>query len=112
MKNTSYVLLILLICKVSFSQEKNVDSLIATNNNLKPSVFKFHPNPVEDDLFILGTKKIKSVAFIDVLGNPVVKYTFNKSIIKINVSDLKSGIYLLQVIDENNRLEIKRLMVK
>ncbi len=92
--------------------------MVYTQSNLNASefkansVFKCHPNPVENDLFIVGTNKIKSIEFIDVLGKRAAIYLFNKSIIKLDVSYLKSGIYLIQVIDENNKVETKKLVVK
>jgi hypothetical protein len=96
----------LCISAVLFSQaiEKNTIEEI--------SVFKFYPNPVQEDLFILGTHKIKSIEFLNALGELIGTYHFNKRIIKMNVSEFKSGIYLIQVIDENNNSEIKRLVIE
>ena len=102
-----FICLLFFISNVSFSQEDE------ENVNLeKTTVFKFYPNPAQDDLFILGTNKIKSIELINVLGNRVAFYHFNKSIIKMDVSELKSGMYLIQAIDENNNSETKKLIVK
>ena len=107
MKNMFNCLLLFFICNVSFSQEQ-----IGKNNLEETIVFKFYPNPVQDELYILGTNKIKSIELINVLGKRVAIYNFNKSIIKMDVSELKSGIYLIQAIDENNKHETKKLVVK
>jgi hypothetical protein len=106
MKNTLYCLL-LFICNICFSQEE-----IIKNNPKEIAVFKFYPNPAQDDLYILGTHKIKSIELINTLGKRVAFYHFNKSIIRINVSELNSGIYLIQVIDENNTSDTKKLVIK
>lgn len=106
MKILRLIIFLLLISNLLFAQQP--DSIQSENNN----VFKFHPNPVENELFILGTHKIKTIEFIDVLGKQAAIYHFDKSIIKINISYLKSGIYLLQVIDENEKVETKKLVVK
>ena len=98
--------LFLIVCNSSFYQEKKPIETI------KEPVFKFHPNPVEDNLFIVGTNKIISIEFIDELGNIVLHYQFNKSIIRIDLSELKSGIYLLKVVDIKNRQDIKKIVVK
>ena len=111
MKMVSSAFLILLVCNLSFSQNK-VENDTVKSNTTKVSVFKLYPNPVQDELFILGTNKIKSIELINALGKREAFYSFNKSIIKMDVSQIKSGIYLIQVIDENNQLEIKRLIVK
>ncbi|WP_282134773.1 T9SS type A sorting domain-containing protein [Seonamhaeicola maritimus] len=106
MKILHLIIFLLLINNMLFAQQ--TDSIQSENNN----VFKFHPNPVENELFILGTHKIKTIEFIDVLGKQVAIYHFNKSIIKLDVSYLKSGIYVLQVVDEYNKVETKKLVVK
>ena len=107
MKNIFNCLLFFFVSYVSFSQEE-----IKLKKPQNIEVFKFYPNPVQDELFILGTNKIKSIEFINVLGKRVAIHHFNKSIIKMNVSDLQSGIYLIQATDENNKQETKKLVVK
>lgn len=112
MKYICYVFLIFLACNVSFSQEKTEDSIgvndtsktsFNENNINKVSVFKFYPNPVVDELFILGTNKIKTIELIDVFGNSVAIYHPNKIVLKIDVTQFVNGTYLLQVTDENNK---------
>lgn len=100
-------LLLFFISNVSFSQE-----LIGKNSNEETKVFKFYPNPAQNNLYVLGINKIKSIELINVLGKRVAFYKFNKSIIKLDVSELKSGIYLIQAIDENDKKETKKLVVK
>ncbi|WP_456441479.1 T9SS type A sorting domain-containing protein [Psychroserpens sp.] len=114
MKNALALFSILIICNISFSQEKKPELVLENQTIKEPEepVFKFHPNPVEDSLFVIGTHKIKSIEIIDALGNSVALYQFDKSIIRLNLSDLKSGIYLLKVIDKNDRQDIKKLVVK
>lgn len=74
-------------------------------------VFKFYPNPAKDDLFLLGTKKIKHIDILDACGKHIVSLNSNKRAMKLSVSDLKSGIYLIKVIDENDRKQVKKLIV-
>lgn len=107
MKNLFYCLLLYLISNVLYAQEQ-----IEKGDFGETAVFKFYPNPAQDELFILGTNKIKSIELLNVLGKRVAFYHFNKSIIKIDVSELNSGTYLIQAIDENDKAEIKKLVVK
>lgn len=107
MKTLLHIFFLLITCNTLFSQSDIKEPKLKTN-----SVFKCYPNPVETDLFIIGINKIKTIEFIDVLGNRVAIYLFNKSIIKLDVSFLKSGIYLIQVIDENHKVETNKLVVK
>lgn len=114
MRKALNVFSILIVCNISFSQEIKPE-LALENKTIEETVepvFKFHPNPVEDDLFVIGTHKIKSIEIIDALGNSVALYQFDKSIIRMNLSELKSGIYLLKVIDKHDRQDIKKLVVQ
>ncbi|GAA3587538.1 T9SS type A sorting domain-containing protein [Flavivirga amylovorans] len=111
MKNLFCLLLIFQIYNVSFSQEKTNNNIVETRN-AKADIFKFHPNPADNELFVIGTNKIKSIEIIDVQENVVASYFFNKIIIKIDVSQLKSGVYFIQVKNENNKQETKKLIIK
>ncbi|AUP79269.1 T9SS type A sorting domain-containing protein [Flavivirga eckloniae] len=110
MKNLFCLFLVVLISNTSFSQEKTEKDITEEDNT--NDLFKFYPNPAENELFILGKNKIKSIEIIDVLGKTVATHLIDKSIIKIDVSQLKSGVYLLQVTNENDTLETKRLVIK
>ena len=75
MKNIFNYLLLFFVSNVTFSQEP-----IDKNNLEKSTIFKFYPNPVEDELFVLGVHKIKSIELINVLGKRVALFQYNKSI--------------------------------
>ncbi|WP_033959759.1 T9SS type A sorting domain-containing protein [Psychroserpens jangbogonensis] len=114
MKSALTIFSILIVCNISFSQEKKTELALEnqTIDEAEEPVFKFHPNPVVDDLFVIGTHKIKSIEIIDAFGTSVALYQFDKSIIRMNLSELKSGIYLLKVIDKHDRQDIKKLVVQ
>lgn len=108
MKNRLCLFIILFVCNLSFSQNETEQVKAKT----KSSIFKFYPNPVQDELYVLGTNKIKTIEFIDVSGKTAEVFHLNKAIIKLDVSQLKSGIYHIKVTDENNDLETKKVIVK
>lgn len=110
MNNTFFLIFTIAICKASFSQEKQQS--IEINETKKEAIFKCYPNPVEDELYILGTYKIKSIELFDALGNRVAIYHYKKSIIKMDLSNLKSGVYHIKVINENEVEETKKLFIK
>ena len=112
MKHTRLVFFILICCHALYAQDKKIESSPKKTETEKTEVFKCHPNPVENNLFIIGTNKIKSIDIIDALGKNVASYQFNKSIIRLNVSQLESGIYFLKAIDKNDQLEVKKIVVK
>ena len=114
MKKAITVFSVLMVCNLSFSQEKKSD-LPPKNQNiekLEVPVFKCHPNPADDELFVIGIHKIKSIEILDMLGESVASYHFDKSIIRLNISELNPGIYLLKVIDKTNKQDSKKLVVK
>lgn len=114
MKNVPLVLFAYLVYNVSFAQP--TDSKFTIENKpieeTETSVFKCYPNPVENDLFVIGTHKLKSIEFINAYGKSIAIYQYDNSIIRLNVSDLKPGMYLLKVIDKNDRQDIQQLIVK
>ncbi|WP_298893251.1 T9SS type A sorting domain-containing protein [uncultured Psychroserpens sp.] len=112
MKNARFAFLILIICNYSFSQEQQPEPPKENQLPEKIEVFKFHPNPVEDELFVIGTHKIKSIEIMDALGKSVAVHQFDKSIIRMNVAQLESGIYFLKAIDKYDQQAIKKLVVK
>jgi len=61
-------------------------------SNLKDSI-KVYPNPFTDMLNISETENAKSIAVTDLAGR-LIK-TFEKPESVINLSDLKSGMYLI-----------------
>ena len=85
MKKVLLVFSILIVCNISFSQELKPELSLEKKpiEDQEEPVFKCYPNPVEEDLFIIGTDKIKSIEIIDVLGNSIAIYQFEKSIIRL-----------------------------
>jgi len=74
-------------------------------------VFKFHPNPASDNVFIMGSHKIKTIDILNAFAKLVMSYKANKSVMKLNISNLERGVYLIQVIDINERRQVKKLIV-
>lgn len=73
--------------------------------------FSIFPNPTSKGYvnIISETGRAKSVTVFDILGKEVIKKTLNGT--RLNVSDLKSGIYIIQVVEGKtsitNKLVIK-----
>jgi hypothetical protein len=66
--------------------------------------FKAYPNPVSTDLFIdLPEESSYDILLFNVKGEEVLSEKFNGKNAKINMSGLKPAVYLLLVIDKNNK---------
>jgi len=77
-------------------------SSVRTNSALKPVIL--YPNPVNDKLEI-NAEGINSVKLFDVTGKLVMEQVVSGSHEIINVSDLKTGIYILKTFGKYNSIE-------
>jgi hypothetical protein len=77
-----------------------------------PVSFSIFPNPVASQLAINaeGLEKF-DVRIVDVLGKTVYDESAYKSK-KIDVSDLKNGVYILTIIERGSTIQTKRIVVK
>lgn len=82
----------------------------SVNRNEIPN-FSVYPNPITNGRLNITTleNSVKSIQIFDILG----KQVFSRDIIdpQVNLSNLKSGIYILKV-TENNKTATRKLVVK
>ena len=86
-------------------------SVLSVNENATQSSFKVSPNPATNYINIQNSKQeIVSINVYNVLGKEVLKINESKlSNIKLNLSSLKSGIYLLKT-TSNSSTHITRFI--
>ncbi|GAA4777184.1 MULTISPECIES: LamG-like jellyroll fold domain-containing protein [Flavobacterium] len=72
-------------------------------NNLKVSMY---PNPVQEVLNIQTETNLKSIEIYNLQGQKVLEAKQNK----INISNLKSGVYMVRIEDENSGVANKRII--
>jgi len=84
---------------VSDTLEVNVD--IQNASGLDPKTaekFTAYPSPARDVLTLTNTQKVTRVDVINIVGQPVASFdNRGNGIMKLNVSDFRSGIYLLNI---------------
>ena len=68
-------------------------SLSTKNNNLNPNIIKVYPNPVNEILYVNSSHKNALYVLNNIYAKEVIK-TKNP---EINISNLISGIYILQI---------------
>jgi gas vesicle protein len=83
----------------------DVDFINASNNKLS-----VYPNPAEDILYINSNKTYQKAAILNIAGCTVKELGFVMQ--HINVSDLKSGIYMLRLTDSTGKTEATRFIKK
>jgi len=70
-----------------------------------------YPNPAKNIVNIDGAENVSSVTIYDITGRVMLNYVNTKeSTIKLNVTNFKSGIYLVQMLDSNGKIEISRIV--
>lgn len=91
-----------------------VDASLSVEDYSKTS-FSIYPNPAKDIITIEtsnSSNHIESVNIYSLQGKIVKTITPNgNSSIKINTADLAKGMYLTEIISDNNTKEIKKLIV-
>lgn len=89
----------------------NADFLPLSNTQFEIEGFKIYPNPVTNGVLNIITtlNDTKTVEIFDIAGKQVYNTTTSEESININV--LKTGVYMLKVI-ENNKISTQKLMVK
>jgi hypothetical protein len=73
------------------------EGLILSNNDFSADNFSVYPNPVRDVLNIQTTNTVDSVVVYDVLGKVVLSVQPDAISPRINMSELSSGAYMVNV---------------
>ena len=73
------------------------------------SEFLIFPNPIQETLTIQSNLEISKIEIYDCIGKLILK---EKGIEKINLSNLKQGIYLLKIFGENGKIETNKILKK
>lgn len=79
-------------------------------SDITKSKLSIHPNPVKDILYIDNNNSVEQVIISDVSGRQVK--TVKPSDNNINVTDLKSGNYIITIIDKDGKQQSSKLIKK
>jgi hypothetical protein len=67
----------------------------------KPSDYKLYPNPTNNLLNVESNRSIDDIAIRDIHGKVVLNWNLTEN--QIDVSNLKPGIYLIEILEDQNR---------
>jgi hypothetical protein len=86
-----------------------VDTTVSVSELASMSV-NIYPNPVDEVLYLESDETITSVVIYNMMGQAVR----NEQIVEnsINVNELNKGIYLIEIISDNNNRAVKRFIKK
>lgn len=88
-----------------FGVYNDVNYLNASNNNVS-----IYPNPAENNLYIRSNTTFNKVAIHNVVGTQIKE--FSNVLQSINVSDLKTGVYIIRLTDTNGKTVASRFIKK
>lgn len=92
--------------------------LLPCNPNSVASVQEFsfntevYPNPVEDILTVSSNEKIDALNVYNSVGKIVVQKTVLSTNTSINMTNLSSGIYLVELTNSSGKKSFKKVMLK
>jgi hypothetical protein len=75
--------------------------------------FELYPNPSNTEISIkaCGKSKIESIKLVSTLGEEIFSNKIDSNQTNLNVSNFSKGIYFLQILDENNKIATKRILI-
>jgi hypothetical protein len=112
------------VCAGKFNHDKQLYDLLflklnnegilvnTASNELKSWNSIIWPNPVTQLLNIELGKLAKEIEIIDLMGNMVKSINTNDTKIKVDLSGVASGVYIVRVIYENDIVETHKLIKK
>ena len=74
----------------------DITCVLGTNDNTIEG-FSFYPNPATDAINLNSTENIERVTIYNILGQKVIDQDINTTSSQLNVSNLVTGAYLMQV---------------
>ena len=89
----------------------SLESVILGNNDTASNQTVLFPNPTNDKVTISGASKLENIAIYNVLGAEVFQLkNINSNSTEIDLTDLRSGIYLVKVESDTNNESVRRLV--
>ncbi len=80
--------------------------------SIEKDLFNISPNPVTNNLNIsINNNNISEINILDITGKIVLSTSSSKKTISINTSDIKNGVYLIQVKNEE-KVSIKKVIIQ
>lgn len=78
-------------------------------SNFEHNNFKFYPNPAEDSLFINNSIEIKNIEIYNTTGQLMFSSNPYSKNLKLDISFLPKGVYLVEIKSDNDKSTIKML---
>jgi hypothetical protein len=78
--------------------------------NFNSGSFEVYPNPSNGVVAVNSSNMISKITVINVLGEVVKSITADSKQVIVDLTDLKSNVYFLQITDAKNQTSIKKIV--
>jgi len=97
---------------ISYIDNIGWEGTVAVNEASITNVYVY-PNPANEFLNVSSNNEIKSIHIIDIAGKSFInKKEVNNSNAQLNISNLLSGIYIVNIVGIDGKTEARKLTVK
>ena len=83
-----------------------------TTNNLIDSKIKIYPNPTSDKLFVSSSLELIRYEIYNFSGQKLLDKSFDNQSKFTDVSHLKKGIYILKLLDKNQKVQTVKFIIE
>lgn len=96
-------------------EAQNEDSIITSINDIEigkndSNDLKIHINNASNELMLSHKTEIVDIRIYSITGQLMLNKSFNQNKLNINISELKSGIYIVSARDANNQIYSKKIV--
>ena len=85
---------------------------VASVNSNKLIDFNIYPNPVTNVFYINSTEILTNISILNLLGQEIKSFKPNSTNYNVDLTDLKTGVYFVKVITNNNKQSSKKFIKK
>ena len=82
---------------------------LLSNTRHQDFKFEYYPNPVSNNVQLNSERPMNEIKLFNTLGQEVLSKNINASQFQLNISDIKSGLYFLEVYGDNSKKTVKIL---
>lgn len=86
---------------------------VETSNIRKLSTFEssIYPNPVSDELNVRSSSIIKQLTISNMVGQNIISISnINNDFVRVNTSELKTGVYIINVVNEKGAISPQKFI--
>jgi len=94
----------------STGSSESLALLDSNNPNLPKVKIKVYPNPASDYIQLNVISNVKNIKILNMVGKTIKRFKVELKGEKYNISDMPKGLYLVQLLDEGEKvISTKRL---